>query len=356
MENQIKLDFSQSETFLQSVIKSNKKQENFRDHIIVILEGDPGNAKTACVESAALKEGCRFVQYVPAQDTPEWAGGIPVVTEQNGVTQAVNCRPNWFREPVDEWTVYLLDEVHLLSMMHSGILQQLVYEGRIGNHHLPERSIVVLAANGQRHRAGANPMPTPLRLRLTWIYMQASLDTVIDYQIQNGFKPVIPAFLKRFPEYLNIFEKNANSNPNPRSWKKLNTILSMELPKEVMFAATQGTIGEAYLDFIAFQKQWERMPDPVEALRYPKKCRIPYDQDVMFSMSAALGYIVDPESFNNMITYIKRWGEDSGIASEWEVFAVRAYKQKEGRKWEMQSDRYSDIKEWFENRGIALIN
>lgn len=315
-------------------------RENGIQAITPYLVGSVGTGKTTTSVAAAESLGIDHRVVILAQyDAGELRG---LIYHDNGET--VWLRPNWL--PSEGQGILVIDELPQAPLANQNIAAQLVNERRIGEHKLGDGWIIVCTGNAVKHRAGANQIPTHLKDRLTYCYIEADVDDTLDYMNSVGVNPAVIGYLKFRPSNLCVFDKDADACPSPRSWHKVSDILSWGLPEEIEFKLIIGQVGKAAAaDFRAYLNVYRALPDPEAPLKTPETAEIPTEPSILFAVCANLAQRVNKSNVGNFFKYLTRLTQQE--------FAAFALKSLYPRWPEVKNEEA--FKAWVREHGKHLV-
>lgn len=316
------------------------------------LIGDPGLGKTAIPRQAAEELGIEFASIIVAQYDSGELGGMPYLDEASTGKQYARARPDWL--PSEGEGILLLDELSQAPLANLNIVAQLVNEHRIGEHKLGDGWTIVVANNHLSNRAGTVSLPTHLKDRLMPIEVEANLDDTIKHFNEKGVNPLLVSFLRVFPQRLAEFEVSRDACPSPRSWMRVNTLLSM-LEKKALTAVafnytTAGTVGiGASTDLATHMMLHDKMVDPETCIRDPHSAELPEDVSVSYILCAALSARANESNIGNILKYADRLKHQDQVA-----FLVKDALMRSGGK-ESKLLKAKDMKQWLQTNGKELV-
>lgn len=172
-----------------------------------LLEGPPGVAKTAIqktvYELLQPKLGLReFIAVKLANKSPEAIGGYPMQGDDN---RLIFSEPGWY--PTAEYSYLFIDEVGQCPPAVQNVIMSAADERKIGEHKLPDNTIVVMAANRATDRAGSTALTTAFRSRFDCVLeIDPAKDEFIEHATSNGFYPALIAAVSKL--YDNVVDFN----------------------------------------------------------------------------------------------------------------------------------------------------
>ena len=123
----------------------------------------------------------------------------------------------------------------------------------------------------------------------------------------NGGHPDVMAYLRARPEHAVKYDRDANANPDFRSWDRVSTILSWNLPPVAEAEAIAGTVGRpTAADFTGFRKMQANMPDLDSIISNPDSAEVPHDAMILYALASGLAYRMTQGNAGNIMHYLKR--------------------------------------------------
>ena len=186
----------------------------------VFIWGAPGIGKSAIVEQFAEEVGMECVSLLGSQLAPEDIIGIPRI---NGETSEF-LPPKMIarKEPY----VLFLDELNACSQEVQKSFYSLIHEHRVGEYHLPEKSVVIGAGNRSQDGAIVKMMSSALVNRMFHVQLVADSAQWLDWAYQNDIHPWVIDYITNRPDHL-FSEPPKTEEPysTPRSWHMLSDAL-----------------------------------------------------------------------------------------------------------------------------------
>lgn len=208
-----------------------------------ILEGPPGNGKTAivgdiCRELDELDRkqggpGWELVSFRLSQCDPTDLKGVPVYDKIGGVEVCTYAPPKIFPligipESADGKNVLLfLDELKQATP----VIQQLaanIIDGRIGDYNIDlSRCFIVAAGNRKEDMAATFDVPRNVVSRVVWLSVVATFGEWENWAIENQLHPHVISYLK---DNTTVFNQQppAVQKPygTPRTWHKVSCYMN----------------------------------------------------------------------------------------------------------------------------------
>jgi hypothetical protein len=261
----------------------------------VLVEGEAGVGKTSILYELAKDPDYAQHHVIKPIDCTQLADGsvwMPDIDRVNGVSRELPnerfgvSKSN--RRGIDGSTpvVICLDEIAKARQSIKDIIAPIVYERRIGEYYLPERSVVFACTNLSVEGLG-DSMQAHLRNRLVRVQMRKPTkdEWLNDFAITNGLHEAVLATVEEFPQVFESFmdyqpggsnasKKLAQENPyifnpsaqqdawvTPRSLHAASDVLQVQdaMDDTTLEAALSGTVGRAFAaqmaSYIRFGKQ-----------------------------------------------------------------------------------------------------
>ena len=346
------MNFTQAFETVKAMVEYNLSlPEGTPDDAFVVpyLVGEPGGGKTSILHAVGKALGIPVhVLSLADRDAGE-VGGIDFPVE--GEMRTVRMRPSWM--PDEGPCILALDELPQAPTANQNLAARIANERKISEHTLPHGCIVVAAGNEAKHRAGTNYMPSHLRDRLTFIPVESDLDDVVRHFAERKFSPFVTGFLRSRAEFLHKFDRDANAYPSPRSWARVNALLTMAdkfLRQPVdsihMRQAIAGQIGEeAASAFVGYVKLYDKVPDLDALIANPDRATIDMDSGIMYHVVAGLSARMDSKNAANILKYVRRLPRRE----------LAAYLVKDAVARDQSLKRSDAVREWALKEGRELI-
>jgi hypothetical protein len=223
----------------------------------------------------------------------------------------------------DKPLLVMLDEIGKAMRPVQNALLTLLLEKRIGNHKLPEGSIVFGTTNLSTDGVG-DKMEAHAKNRVTFLKVdKPDSDSWLGWGMDNNIEPAVMAWVKEYPHCLSSYTDGGEAdNPyiyyptkqqaafvTPRSLAHASHIVQQResLDDTTLIAALSGTIGEsAARDMQAFLKVADSLPPFKVIIEKPDTTPIP--DSPIASVILALGAVmrVDTSNINKWMEYLVR--------------------------------------------------
>lgn len=311
--------------------------------IPVLLWGNPGEGKTAVVESAG-SQGWHVESLIISHYEPSDFAGLPVVTPDGSVNLAP---PGWAKRlaAVDGPSIAFFDEFSTASpALQAAALRPLTHY-EVGSLKLPDTVSFVAAANPADVAAAGWELAPPTASRFVHLDWSLPLEVYAEGLV-TGLWPSLPVydtpddlaavtsdelvlvsgFLRTRQSQLSVIPKDAASRgrafPTPRTWDyaaRLSAFAkAVGAGKEVQRMLITGCIGEAVThEFLAWVAALD-LPDPETLLADPgavtfKGMRPDRAYVTLQSLLAAATRDRTPQRWSDAVKICARAGEDVGL-------------------------------------------
>jgi hypothetical protein len=262
----------------------------FRHRMPVLLTGAPGIGKTDTVVTAAKNAGSRLIVSNPVVDESINYKGLPRITATGAEFVAFGQLK--LALEATEPTVYFIDDIGQASASVQAACMALLLAREIDGKKIPDCVTFCAATNRRSDKAGVSGILEPVKSRFaTIIEMKADVEDWAAWATTAGIDPRLIGFLRFRPDLLSAFKPTAEmtNSPSPRTWSRAAAWLATDLPPGIRDAAIAGAVGPAAgLEFNAFLRAVETMPDPRKVFAQPDIAPIPKAPDVLFALCAAL--------------------------------------------------------------------
>lgn len=328
--------------------------------VTVIGQGEPGIGKSAMLKQIAKMNPEYETAYIDCTllDLGDFA--LPYTVDGGSVGKVTKFAPNArFKLQEDKPVVVMLDEIGKAIKSVKNVLLTLMLEHRIGDHYLPDGSIVFGTTNLASDGVG-DMLEAHARNRVCFVTVRKPNDDEwIDWAINNDVAPEVIAWVKQFPQALASYTDESQRdntyifNPTragqtafvtPRSLEKASDISKQRaiLGDNLTITALSGTIGEAAArDMQAFFTVVDKLPTWEAVVKDPKGAKIPEDTvaKCIFVFSALAK--VTKESFAPFMEYLHRFDPEwqalfakSIIKSDKQTIAIS---NKEFKEWALKN-------------------
>jgi MoxR-like ATPase len=242
--NTLSINTGDALDLLKSIWDAQAKSD-FR--VSTMLWGSPGIGKTQIAEQLAEYIGGRLYDIRLTTIDSADLHGLPYYDHDTKTTQ-------WYRPEdlpnTDEPAVLFLDELSSAPSHIQPTVYGLLQERRVGQHKIPDNTIIVAAGNQVTDGAVAYDMGTAIADRLIHLLVEASPeDWVNNYAVPKGLHPAVVAFVKTSPQHFQNLEASMEQDntiaTTPRSWERVSDIMTNFADPIQQRRLVAGTIGAA---------------------------------------------------------------------------------------------------------------
>lgn len=312
-------------------------------HVTIIGQGQPGIGKSSVLKILAERNPEYSTAYIDCTllDLGDFA--LPyteTVEHKNGNLKVTRFAPNSrFKLHEDKPVIIMLDEIGKAMRAVKNVLLTLMLEHRIGDHKLPEGSIVFGTTNLLSDGVG-DMLEAHARNRVAFVTVRKPNDDEwVDWALNNDISPEIIAWVKQFPHALASYtDPSQSDNPyifnpkragqhavvTPRSLEKASHIAKQreQLGDALTISLLAGTIGEsAARDMQAFFTVVDKLPTWEQIVRDPKNAKMPEDTVAKCILVFSALAKVEKDTLSAWMEYVQR------MDKEWQaLFATSAMK------------------------------
>ncbi len=327
----------------------------------VMLWGQPGVGKSQSVYALAHEIEANTKKKVVVTDVrlilfnPVDLRGIP--TSNADKTFAVWLKPKIFEMDSSENVVNILflDELSSCSQAVQAAAYQITLDKKVGEHKLPENTIVIAAGNRMIDRSVSFNMPKALANRLLHIEVESSFDSWYKWAVKSGVHPYILGFLKFNPTLLNTFDSKSENLAfaTPRSWEMVSNILNnVSDDLSLVYDLIVGLVGKGVaVEFRNYTKIYSKLPN-VEDIFKGLETKVPTEPDVIYALitsmvSYARQHKKDIDLIDNSILYA------NNLPPDFQVVLIKDYMYLEKDYKSKLLESYN-FKNWISKRGKLL--
>lgn len=327
--------------------------------VTVIGQGEPGIGKSAMLRVLAKQNPTHETAYIDCTllDLGDFAlpytEATDALTSVNKITKfAPNAR---FKMHEGKPVIVMLDEIGKAMKAVKNVLLTLMLEHRIGDHYLPEGSIVFGTTNLLSDGVG-DMLEAHARNRVCFVTVRKpDADEWIEWAISNDVDPTIIAWVKQFPHALASYtDASQKDNPyifnptragmgavvTPRSLEKASHIAKRrgELGDALTISLLTGTIGEsAARDMQAFFTVVDKLPTWEAILNDPKGAKLPDDTVAKCILVFSAITRVEKETLAKWMEYVQR------MDMEWQaLFATSVMKSQVKQAFCVMNKEFKD--------------
>ena len=323
--------------------------------VTVIGQGEPGIGKSSMLKVLAAQYPDYEIAYIDCTllDLGDFA--LPY-TEMAGDMKVTKFAPNArFKMHTGKPVIVMLDEIGKAMKAVKNVLLTLMLEQRIGDHYLPEGSIVFGTTNLLSDGVG-DMLEAHARNRICMTTVRKpDADEWIEWAIGSNIAPEVIAWVKQFPHALASYtDTSQKDNPyifnptragmgavvTPRSLEKASHIAKRraELGDSLTISMLTGTIGEsASRDMQAFFTVVDKLPTWDAIMASPSTTKMPTDTVAKCILVFSAITRVEKDSLPKWMTYLQR------MDMEWQaLFATSVMKSQAKQAFCVMNKEFKD--------------
>ena len=262
------------------------------------LWGPPGVGKSDGINELAEILSNRTGKKVVVTDirlllfSPIDLRGVPVADESRQFTDWLKPRILDLNPSEDIVNILFLDELSAAPQSVQAAAYQLTLNRAIGEHKLPDNTLVMAAGNRTTDRAVAYKMPSALANRMMHFEICVDFKTWSQWAIEKGnIHPYVLGYLSYDMSKLYLEDKSIDevAFPTPRSWMFVSNILNTlgdidDIGK--CLSIISSCIGTT-VEFIAWSKIYKDLPN-TEDIFNGKVVNYPGSPDVLYALIGSM--------------------------------------------------------------------
>lgn len=305
--------------------------------VTIIGEGEMGIGKSATLKVLAKMLPDHTTAYIDCTllDLGDFA--LPYTVEENGI-KVTRFAPNArFKFHLGQPVVIMLDEIGKAMKSVKNVLLTLMLEQRIGDHYLPEGSVVLGTTNLGAEGVGDFLEPHARnRVAMMRIAKPTAEQWIDNFAIPAGLDPTVIVWVKEFPHCLAAFDSaSADSNPyinhpnrsgqgacvTPRSLEKASHIVAQRavMGEGVTLSLLKGAVGEAAArDMQAFLTVADKLPTWESIVNSPITAKMPSDPVAKCISVFSAVTRVERDTLDSWMTYLNR------MDKEWQALFAKS--------------------------------
>lgn len=281
----------------------------------VFLWGAPGVGKSDGVRQIADRIAQGTGKKVVVEDirlllfSPIDLRGVPMADKSREFTQWL--RPKLFDLDPSEGTVNILflDELSAAPQSVQAAAYQITLDRTVGEHKLPDNTIVIAAGNRTTDRSVAYRIPNALANRMMHFQINVDFLSWKEWAVRRNIHPLIIGYLSWDPSKLYCEpQDNDVAYPTPRTWAFLSSLLySRGILEEGTVPANMhlligSCIGRgAATEFEGWCNVYRELPSAKD-IYSGKKCEYPRKQDVLYALVSSLVHYASVNSVSHSET------------------------------------------------------
>lgn len=221
--------------------------------------------------------------------------GVPVPDVNKVFTNWLKPKILDLDESFDVVNIMFLDELSSAVPQVQAAAYQLTLNRAIGEHRLPDNTIVIAAGNRLIDKSVAHSIPAALANRLMHFEAKCDFESWSKWAIKEGnINKFVLSYLTQDPGKLYVEEDMNNlAYPTPRSWMFVSNIINTLKMKDYTDmkkykSLIEGCIGVATAhDFLVYCKTYKQLPK-MDDIFSGKKVNVPEKADILASLIPAM--------------------------------------------------------------------
>ena len=273
----------------------------------VFLWGAPGVGKSAGVRQIAERIQTWTGKNVHVTDvrlllfSPIDLRGVPMADASRQFTEWLRPKLFDFDASEDVVNILFLDELSAAPQSVQAAAYQITLDRTVGEHKLPDNTIIIAAGNRTTDRSVAFRMPNALANRMMHFRVEVSFASWKAWADRNGVHPFVKGYLSHDPDklYAEPADKDEIAYPTPRTWEFISGLLraleirpDSDLSPDLNYLFS-GCIGSAAaLDFELWCNVFRALPSVERiyaGLEKPDRKSLPKKPDVLFALVSTMG-------------------------------------------------------------------
>lgn len=267
-----------------------------------MLIGPPGCGKTSVLKQAAASMGYDVVLLHGGSMLVEDMG-IPALVD--GVIR--HSVPYWWPTDPESKGVIIFDDFGQANTDIQKLSAHLMLERELHGHRLPQNWSLCFSSNRVADRAGANRILGHVANRMVMVDYDFSVDDWSLWALRSGVDPIVVAFCRFQPNYVQAYDPKNDVNPTARAWGIVDTIIKSGVSSDAYFEMFKGVVGEkASVLFTDFYKTYQRRPNIDAILLNPDTSDVPVEPAMRYAVTTALAHKATKGNMDRVYRYAKR--------------------------------------------------
>jgi len=258
----------------------------------VFLHSSPGIGKSSLVKQVSNKYKLPVIDLRLSTIEATDLCGIPYVYQGEQKFSV----PDWFPLDPNSKGIIFLDELSNASIEKQQAAYRLVLDREIQNNRkLPDGWFVIAAGNLKTDQTGAKAVVPALANRFsTHLTIKPNLDDFTAYAVDHKLNQKVVGFLNFSPSSLyQAPTPNSMGFPSPRSWEQVSNLMSFGFEDDEFINVIGGCVGFAKtIEFLAYLKYYEKLPDFQEILNGSKYTVPMNDMGLLFAVTTSVMYLM----------------------------------------------------------------
>lgn len=274
----------------------------------IMLVGAPGVGKSDIVAKACRDVDADLIIMHPVVSDPTDYKGLPFCV--NGEAEFLPFGELKKILTAKKPTVCFLDDLGQAAPAVQAAAMQLLLAREINGQKVSDHVCFIAASNRRTDRAGVSGILEPVKSRFTAIiHLEPAIADWRMWAVKEGnVREEIIAFLSFRPELLCNFQptQDIQNSPVPRTWAAASRLLGLELEPQHRVVAVAGAIGSgAAVEFEAFLRSYEQLPDIDLILTDPASQEVPKEISVLYALSTALALRATKQNAGRIFQFLE---------------------------------------------------
>lgn len=290
-----------------------------------MLWGPPGVGKSSLVKQTCSKLEQATGKKVNLTDirlvlfTPPDFRGIPYADESHRFTQWLMPKILDLPDDPDIVNIIVLDEISSATQQMQATAYQICLDRCVGEHKLPDNTIVIAAGNRTTDHSVAYKMPAALANRMLHLNVDVSFDAWHKWAINNLVDERIVGYLSFDNSHLcEEPDNNSLAYPTPRSWSFVSTVLKTTgLSVSNAYSYIASAVGaDTALAFESWCEIYSTLPRTRDIFKGVCKTK-PSKPDALYALiSSMTAYVaehkdsISPSEIENAFSYARNFPND----------------------------------------------
>jgi hypothetical protein len=281
--------------------------------LVPLLTGSPGTSKSAIVHKIAKDFKLKLIDVRLSSRMPEDISGYPMRNGNKATFFPFDIFPtdtDQIPEGYNGWLLFF-DELTSATKPMQAAAYQPILDHMVGSFKLHKNCFIVAAGNKITDNAVVNQMSTALQSRVIHYELEVSHKEFNEHAIQNDYDHRVTGFINYLPSRLTDFRPDHTDKTFacPRTWEFVSRLVKGEDITAELLPRIAGAIGRGVAqEFITFAQEYHRIPKMAEILSRPETLDIPKEASTKYATISMLMENFTPESLDQIILYLKRFG------------------------------------------------
>lgn len=314
--------------------KTLKKLLMKRIDVPIYVWGPPGIGKSDVIKQVGKELGVDVIDIRLSLMDPTDLRGVPMVIDG----EAKWVKPSFL--PKNEDSIMFFDELNHAPPSVQSAAYQIILDGRIGEHTLPDNTIRIAAGNQKGDGILGYDLPLPLKNRFVHIEMRCDSDAWLEWAEKEEIDSRIIAFIYSKPELLMDLPKGQDTQkaygfPTPRSWAFASTIIKGAEDLNELRSMVEGAIGKKTASiFLTHIRMVSEYKSPQFILDNPTYIDKDLDRSILWSILSSVAHIVTQNKIDEFTALMS----NPAIPAELTAYTFRLATNKYNKRYLLTSE------------------